>query len=150
MDKTEFKAFGALYGNGPAPTASEVSERRIELARAVALGESEHRHQARLHTWLKRQHILHFAPANEGKRTEKEQRALSVVGFTCGIPDIWILEARKPWHVLILELKTERGVISAAQDYWLRELNARQYKAVVSYSFEQSKQIVIDYLALPT
>lgn len=149
MDKTEFKAFHALYGSGVAPTEAEVAERNHERRRAVALGESEHRHQARLHTWLKRQRILHFAPANEGKRTDQETRRLTAVGFTCGVPDLWVLEARQPWHALVLELKSESGVMSGAQEYWLRELEARGYRALVSRSFEESIKIVTDYLGMP-
>lgn len=149
MDKTEFKAFHALYGSGLPPTAAEVEKHRLERLVEARIGESEHRHQARLHTWLKRSGILHFAPANEGKRTESETRRLTAVGFTCGVPDIWVLEARQPWHALVLELKSEKGEVSGAQHYWLAELGQRGYRALVSRSFAESVNIVTDYLALP-
>lgn len=150
MHKTELKALAALYGAGDPPTAAEVETLKDEKAQVRVIGESEYRHQARLHFWLKKNQVLHFAPANEGKRSDSEIRRLTAVGFTCGVLDVWIMEPRKPYHGLILELKTEKGVISGAQAYWLKELNRRAFKAVVSYSFEESKKLVIDYLALPS
>lgn len=149
MNSIEMKALAALYGTGEAPTTAEVQQVQDEQRAALALGESEHRHQVRLHAWLKRGRILHFAPANEGKRSETETRRLTAVGFTAGVLDVWVMEPRRPWHGLILELKTNEGVVSGAQGYWLRELGARSYRAVVSRSFEESIRIVGDYLALP-
>lgn len=149
MHKTELKALAALYGSGEAPTQAEVDAVTAEEERKRAIEESEHQHQARLHVWLKRRGLLHFAPANEGKRSESETRRLSAVGFTCGVLDVWIMEPRRPYHGLILELKTDEGIVSGAQTYWLRELNGRAYKAVVSRSFEESIKVVEDYLVLP-
>lgn len=149
MDKIELKALAALYGAGEPPSNAEVEAVQVEKTQARAAQESEYQHQARLHYWLKKQQILHFAPANEGKRSESEMRRLTAVGFTCGVLDVWIMEPRRPYHGLILELKTVKGVISGAQSFWLRELNKRSYKAIVSYSFEESKKLVIDYLSLP-
>jgi hypothetical protein len=149
MDKTEFKAFRALYGSGPAPTPAEVEKVQDERRKALRVGESEYNHQRRLHTWLRRLGVLHFAPANEGKRSEEEQRRLSAVGFSAGVCDLWVMEPRQPWHGLVLELKSENGRVSGAQQYWIDQLSARGYRALVSWSFEESVRIVEDYLALP-
>lgn len=149
MHKTELKMLGALYGTTEPPSAAEVEALQLEKAQARAIGESEHRHQARLHAWLKKNQILHFAPANEGKRPEEETRRLTAVGFTCGVLDMWIMEPRAPYHALVLELKTQKGTVSAAQQYWIEALTRRNYKALVSYSCEESFRIVNEYLNLP-
>jgi hypothetical protein len=144
MRKASLKAWGALYGNGIAPTPAEVEE---ELQ--ASIGElSEYQHQARLHSWLTKIGVVHFAPCNEGKRTEKEQRALSVVGFSCGIPDIIIPIARKPHYGLMIELKTSGGTLSGAQKWWLQKLSEEGYRAIVSRSLVDSQKIVVDYLNL--
>lgn len=148
VHKTELKALAALYGSSEPPSEAEIAIVRDEERQAHSIVESENRHQARLHAWLKKNHILHFAPANEGKRSDSEIRRLTAVGFTCGVLDIWIMEARKPYHGLIIELKSDGGVVSGAQKYWLESLNARAYKAVVSWSFEESIKAVTDYLTL--
>lgn len=148
MHKTELKTLRAMYRGEEAPTADELAEYNSERVHLKIPGESEYQHQARLHSWLRKLGMLHFAPANEGKRTEAETRRLTAVGFTSGVLDVWILEPRQPYHGLILELKTERGMVSGAQEYWLRELSQRSYKAVVSWSFEESVKLVEDYLAL--
>jgi hypothetical protein len=61
-----------------------------------------------------------------------------------------ITRARKPHHGLYIELKARpHGRVSGAQEWWLKTLVFENYKAVVSWSFEESLQIVQDYLLLP-
>lgn len=149
MDKTELKCLGALYGNLKTPSKEEIDQSILDKARRS--GESEYSHQRKLHYYLKSSDILHFAPMNEGKRSEREAEALKRLGLTPGVPDVWILIPRKPYHGLIIELKQEeRGIVSGAQQWWLKELNRASYRAVVSWYLEQSIEIVQDYLSLPS
>lgn len=146
MDQTEFKCIAALYGSGQPPTDAEVNESL--KARAVRLGESEYNHQRRLHTWLAKNRIIHFHPPNELVR-EETVRGQTAIGLSCGVPDIVIPIARKPHHGLYLELKSEKGVLSGAQEWWLQRLSEEGYKAVTSWSLEESQEIVIKYLNQP-
>lgn len=148
LTKEEIKAqlMASLY------TYKEATPELIHQAQqshAARPDESEYNHQRRLHVWLKRQGVLHFHPPNELVRSEEEGRAQSLIGLYPGVPDIVIPLARKPHHGLYLELKRDSGIVSAAQAWWIEQLNLAGYLALVSFSFEQSVAIVSDYLKLP-
>ncbi len=150
MDKTQGSFLKALYGATGSVSAAELRAAQEAEALAVSIGESEYKHQLRLHAYLNKLQLLHFAPANEGKRSETDWRRLKAIGASPGVPDIWVLEPRKPYHGLIIELKREEGgVVSAAQEWWLESLNRRLYKAAVSWHFVQSVAILDEYLNLP-
>lgn len=157
MDKTRLKCLGALYGKGEAPSTEEI-RLQVEQDKAErSLGESERNHQIRLHRWLTREGVPHFAPYNEGNLIncaendkEKAGRAAKMMGMSPGVPDLVIPIARKPHHGLYIELKARpNGVVSGAQEWWLKTLVLQSYAAHVSWSFEESIKIVEDYLALP-
>ena len=150
MDKVQGCLLAALYGADGAVTAEQLRLAREAQARDLSFGESEYDHQRRLHRYLRDSNLLHFAPANEGKRDEKDWARLKAIGASPGVPDVWILEPRKPHHGLIIELKREEGgVVSGAQQWWLESLNRRFYKACVSWNYEESISIIQAYLNLP-
>lgn len=76
-------------------------------------------------------------------------------GFKC--PDILILEARKGYCGLFIELKTETpfkkdGTIKASskdhlklQHECLQKLSSKRYFAVFSWGFDMTKQIIDEY-----
>jgi hypothetical protein len=67
-----------------------------------------------------------------------------------GIFDIVVPVARRPHHSLYIELKAlPHGKLSGAQEWWLKTLLMQGMQAVVSWSFEESVQIITDYMALP-
>ena len=150
MDKTRLQCFGALYGGGSPPSTEEVTLQLQRERAEHAEGESERSHQMRLHRWLMKENILHFAPYNEGCQDEKAGRIAKMMGLSPGIPDLVFPIPRKPHHGLYLELKRQgRGVVGGAQEWWLKTLLAASYEARVSWSFDESVQIINDYLALP-
>ena len=149
MDKTRLKCLGALYGNHEAPSTEEISFALEAEQVERSLGESERQHQIRLHRWLVKQGVPHFAPYNEGYVGEKEARGAKMMGMSPGICDIVVPVARKPYHGLFLELKAKpHGRVSGAQEWWLKTLLNESYEAQVSWTFEESIKIVQNYLAL--
>lgn len=79
-------------------------------------------------------------------------------GFHC--PDLIIFEKRGEWGGLFIELKAESPfykkeptVLKAnehieAQQATIKELNAKGYKAMFAWDFDQIKAIIDDYLNL--
>jgi hypothetical protein len=154
MDKTRLQCFGALYGNGSPPSSDEIAFQLEKEKAQAAYEESEQNHQIRLHDWLNDNNIPHYAPYNEGHMMTDDAartgRRAKRMGMSPGICDMVITRARKPHHGLYIELKARpHGRVSGAQEWWLKTLVFENYKAVVSWSFEESLQIVQDYLLLP-
>lgn len=158
MDKVQLQLLHALYGSGQGPTSDEI-EKSLAAQRAErSQRESEGAHQVRFHFYLKSHHIPHFAPFNEGhlsmcadeEQRERMGRKASNMGMAVGICDFVIPIARRPYHGLYIELKARpHGKVSGAQQWWLETLVMQNYRALVSWSYEESVQILADYLALP-
>lgn len=89
------------------------------------------------------------AQANRNKKIQK-------FGFSC--PDLLILEPRNGYSGLFIELKVEtpfkkNGEIKASKDDHLKnqleainKLNEKGYKALFSWTFDMTKEIIDDYL----
>lgn len=89
------------------------------------------------------------AQANRNKKIQK-------FGFSC--PDLLILEPRNGYSGLFIELKVEtpfkkNGEIKASKDDHLKnqleainKLNEKGYKAVFSWDFDMTKDIIDNYL----
>ncbi len=54
-----------------------------------------------------------------------------------GLPDVVIPAARRGYHGLYIELKSEDGTTSKDQIEFIRRLNEENYLAVVCYSFKE-------------
>lgn len=154
MDKIQLQFLRSLYGDSQGPSVAEIEEAQ----RRRSESESEGSHQARLVAYLRKLGLPHFAPYNEGhmlacvdeSQRMKVARRAKAMGMSAGMLDIAIQVARKPYHGLYIELKSKPyGRVSPAQEWWLKTLVEQDYKAVVSWSFEESLEIVTDYLALP-
>lgn len=89
------------------------------------------------------------AQANRNKKIQK-------FGFSC--PDLLILEPRNGYSGLFIELKVEtpfkkNGEIKASKDNHLKnqleaieKLNKKGYKALFSWNFDMTKDIIDNYL----
>ena len=98
---------------------------------------TESQHQATLIKWSQLPQVrekypelklLHHIP-NGGKRDPIEAKHLKSQGVKSGVPDLSLPVARKNYHGLYIELKTETGRPSDNQKWWIEELNGQQYKA---------------------
>lgn len=85
---------------------------------------------------------------NEGIRTELQTRLLLMEGLLPGIPDLWVLAARKPFHGLLVEFKRRKGgVVSEAQERIIAHLNAKGYKAVICRGWDEAREATIAYMS---
>ena len=116
---------------------------------------TEAQHQALLIKWtqlpsIREQYpelkLLHHIP-NGGKRDSIEAKHLKIQGVKSGVPDLCLPVARKNYHGLYIELKTETGRPSDNQKWWIEQLNGQRYKAVICHGCEDAKQCLINYLS---
>jgi len=102
--------------------------------------------------------VLWFHPANErqlrvivnknGTTFSPLGNKLKKKGVKSGVPDIIIFEARGFYHALLIEIKVGKNKTTPNQDRWISELNKRGYLTKVSYSLDESIEIVKRYLSL--
>lgn len=115
---------------------------------------TEAQHQAALFNWawLVRNRypelaLLYHIP-NGGSRNKAEAANLKRQGVKPGVPDLCLPVPRGQYHGLYIELKTEKGRTSTAQDWWIRELNAQGYFTEVCHSWESAVRVIEWYMNL--
>lgn len=115
---------------------------------------TEAQHQAMVFKWSQQPGVrqkypdlklLHHIP-NGGNRDAIEGRHLKQQGVRAGVPDLDLPVPRSKYHGLRIEMKTDKGKLSEAQEWWIRELNAQDYMAVVCRSWEEAVRVIQDYL----
>ena len=94
---------------------------------------------------------------NQGVRSRANASRMKAEGLTAGCPDLIIFSqgAEKDEHgniidaygALLIEMKTEKGVLSAAQKEVHEKLRNAGYKVAVCRNFDEFKQVVETYLS---
>ena len=114
---------------------------------------SEHAEQAALIQWTELVQTntpelgLLFAIANGGQRHPAVAAAMKREGVKRGVPDLCLPVARSGKHGLYIEFKAGDGKLSPYQRRWRDLLIAQGYGVEVVYSFEQAKDLLLNYLS---
>ena len=105
--------------------------------------------------------VLWFHPANERKSSIQAGVRLKKKGVKSGVPDVMVLEPKKGFNGLAIELKTERsngfkkngqpkattkGKISESQEHWLKSLKDKGWITGVCYSVDEAIKQIDFYL----
>lgn len=85
-------------------------------------------------------HIPMFHIPNGGSRNKREAKNLKRQGVKAGVPDLFFPVAKRGYHGLFIEMKSETGRPTDKQREWLDLLNAKGYKAVVCHGFDEAKE----------
>ncbi len=86
---------------------------------------------------------------NEGKRSLAYAQKLKRMGLQKGFPDLFIPKARKGFHGLFIELKTDKtSRPSNEQKQWIFNLNTDGYSAHVCYGAEEAIEKIKEYMAI--
>ena len=116
---------------------------------------SEAQHQANVINWalLHREEypeleMLHHIP-NGGRRDPIEAKHLKEQGVKAGVPDLCLPVPRGGYHGLYIEMKTEHGHTSEAQERWGEKLTAQGYRWQVCHGWEAAVSTLEWYLTLP-
>ena len=89
--------------------------------------------------------LLYHIP-NERKCTPQQGARLKRMGVKSGVPDLHLPVARGAYHGLYLEMKTEKGRVSANQAWWLERLRENGCCCVVCRRWEDAAHTLVTYL----
>ena len=113
---------------------------------------TEAQHQSAVFKWsqaVRGKHpelkLMHAIP-NGGKRDKIEAAHLKQQGVKPGVPDIHLPVARRGFHSLYIEMKSELGRTSAEQDWWIQELIGFGNDVHVCYGWQAAVQVLEWYL----
>lgn len=85
---------------------------------------------------------------NESKGTKAWHIKRKKQGLKKGFLDVLVLEAKKGYHGLVIELKTDGKYPTKEQYEWMDKLNAQGYYACWTDSFDEFMFIVTSYFSL--
>ena len=108
----------------------------------------EHNEQSRLVARVRAFYpdVLIAAIPNGGSRTALERVSMHAEGVLAGMPDLCVLEPSGGFCGLFIEMKTQTGVVAAAQRDIARRLNRGGYLCVTARSADDGWAVIEDYL----
>jgi hypothetical protein len=112
---------------------------------------TETQHHIGLMLWAKTQPILSeylIHIPNGGYRHLKEAIKLKKMGVKAGVSDLFLAYPNAHYHGLWIELKSEKGKLSPEQKHWLVLMEKVGYASAVSYSIEDTYDILQNYFDL--
>ena len=108
----------------------------------------EHNEQSRLVARVRAFYpdVLIAAIPNGGSRTALERVSMHAEGVLAGMPDLCVLEPSGGFCGLFIEMKTQTGVVAAAQRDIARRLNRGGYLCVTARSADDGWAVIEQYL----
>jgi len=116
--------------------------------------ELERAHQVALIKWVRAAKATHpvlkllYAVPNGGKRNLRVARKLKAEGVLVGVADLCLPAARRGYHGLYLEMKSEEGVATEEQKEFLRGVSGEGYCAVIAQGVDEAKATLEWYLGV--
>lgn len=112
--------------------------------------DEEHKLQCMCVKWFRYRYpkLYHnlFAVPNGGKRDAVTGARLKAEGALAGVSDLVLLKPNRFYHALLIEMKTQKGVLSENQKRWSGRIVEDGYKYVVCRSLEEFRKEVEGYL----
>jgi hypothetical protein len=112
-----------------------------EQAKVVEWAHWAYRHHSDKYPLLR---LLHCS-LNGVKLSIKQAVMAKRQGMLSGVPDLFLPVPRKCYNGLFIEMKAEKGVVSVAQDRFLREVSDLGYLAKVCYGAKEAIELIEDY-----
>lgn len=111
---------------------------------------SEHQIQSAFIRWMRVQHpsIICIAIPNAARRSYALAGRMKAEGMLAGTPDVFIARPNRIHGGLWLEFKSAKGRLSDDQMRMLADLNMAGYRVGVPRSFEEARELTIDYLGV--
>jgi len=120
---------------------------------------SEHNEQSKVIQWAAYnegkypQLRLLFAIANGGLRNKRTGYMLKLEGVKPGVPDLFLSSPKWNYldhdydaHGLYIEMKFGKNKPTASQKIWMDWLEEENYAVAVCWTFEQARDVLLDYL----
>jgi hypothetical protein len=91
---------------------------------------------------------LLYAVPNGGDRNLRVARKLKAEGVLAGVADLCLPAARRSYHGLYLEMKSEEGAATKEQKEFLRGVSAEGYCAVIAPGVDEARSTLEWYLGI--
>jgi VRR-NUC domain len=114
--------------------------------------ELERPHQVALIKWVRTVRDIFpvlkllYAVSNGGDRNLRVARKLKAEGVLAGVADLCLPAARRGYHGLYIEMKSEVGSATKEQKEFLRGVSREGYCAVIAHGFDEAKTILEWYI----
>jgi len=124
--------------------SDEARLKKLGVKRRARPRELERQHQVALIKWVKTVRDAYpvlrllYAVPNGGLRNIKIARKLKAEGVMTGVADLCLPAARRGYHGLYLEMKSEMGVPTKEQKDFLRGVLEEGYCAVIAQGFDEA------------
>ena len=116
--------------------------------------ELERPHQVALIKWVRMIQDTYpvlkllYAVPNGGSRNIKVARKLKAEGVMAVVADLCLPAARRGYHGLYLETKSEKGVAAEEQKEFLRGVLDEGYCAVIAQGFDEARSVLSWYIGI--
>jgi hypothetical protein len=91
---------------------------------------------------------LLYAVPNGGERNLRVARKLKAEGVMAGVADLCLPAARRGYHGLYLEMKSESGVATEEQKEFLRSVSEEGYCAVIAQGADEARETLEWYIGV--
>ena len=127
---------------------------KLGVKRRAKARELERPHQVALIKWVREVKNIYpvlkllYAVPNGGDRNLCVARKLKAEGVLVGVADLCLPAARRGYHGLYLEMKSEEGVATEEQKEFLRGVSGEGYCAVIAQGVDEAKATLEWYLGI--
>jgi VRR-NUC domain len=127
---------------------------KLGVKRRAKPRELERPHQVALIKWVRTVEDLYpvlrllYAVPNGGDRNLRVARKLKSEGVLAGVADLCLPTARRGYHGLYLEMKSETGVATEDQREFLRGVSEEGYCAVIAHGVEEARATIEWYIGI--
>jgi hypothetical protein len=114
--------------------------------------EMERAHQVALIKWVRAANATYpvlkllYAVPNGGDRNLYVAKKLKAEGVMAGVADLCLPAARRGYHGLYLELKSEEGAATKEQKAFLRGVLEEGYCAVIAHGVDEARAVLEWYI----
>src|SRR5262249_41180764 len=127
---------------------------KLGVKRRAKPRELERAHQVALIKWVRTVRDIYpvlkllYAVPNGGKRNLRVARKLKAEGVLVGVADLCLPAARRGYHGLYLEMKSEEGVATEEQKEFLRGVSGEGYCAVIAQGVDEARETLEWYIGI--
>jgi hypothetical protein len=134
--------------------SSEELLAKLGVKRRAKPRELERPHQVALIKWVRSIRGIYpvlkllYAVPNGGDRNLRVARKLKAEGVLVGVADLCLPAARRGYHGLYVEMKSEEGVATKEQKEFLRGVSGEGYCAVIARGVDEAKDTLEWYIGV--
>jgi hypothetical protein len=127
---------------------------KLGVKRRAKPRELERPHQVTLIKWVRTVKDIYpvlrlmYAVPNGGDRNLRVARKLKAEGVLAGVADLCLPAARRGYHGLYLEMKSEEGVATEEQKEFLRGVSGEGYCAVIAQGVDEARETLEWYIGI--